>query len=85
WQTLHQLGGEFTALRQVGLAAPLPAAEKWRIEIVDISGYAGQTIRIRFRFDTVDAKANHFEGWWVDDILIEVDNPPLYLPQTGSK
>jgi hypothetical protein len=84
WQTLRQLGGEFTASRQVGLAAPLPTAEKWRIETIDLSAYAGQTVRLRFHFDTVDAEKNDFEGWWVDNITIEVNNPPLYLPETGE-
>ncbi len=84
WQTLRQLGGEFVALRRVGLAVPLPTAEKWRIETIDLSAYAGQTIRIRFHFDTVDAEKNRFEGWWVDDVTIEVDSPPVYLPETGG-
>lgn len=84
WQTLQQLGGEFFALRQAGLAAPLLIEEKWRIESIDISTYAGQTIQIRFRFDTVDAERNKFEGWWIDDVAIEVESPPLYLPETGG-
>ncbi len=84
WQTLRQLEGEFVTLHRVGLAAPLPTEEKWRIETVDLSTYAEQTIRIRLHFDTIDAEKNSFEGWWVDDITIEVDNPPLYLPETGG-
>lgn len=83
WQILQQLGGEFIASRRVGLAVPLPTEEKWQIEIIDISAYAGQTIQIRFHFDTVDTERNEFEGWWIDDVTIEVENPPLYLPETG--
>ncbi|RMG39145.1 MAG: hypothetical protein D6732_04440 [Methanobacteriota archaeon] len=30
-------------------------------------------------------KENKFEGWWIDDIMIEVSTPPLFLPETGSK
>src|SRR5262249_23801841 len=38
---------------------------------VDLSAYAGQTVQIRFRFDTVDKKNNNFEGWYVDDVRIQ--------------
>jgi hypothetical protein len=35
----------------------------------------GHTIKIRFRFDTIDALLNNFEGWYVDDIQIAADFP----------
>ncbi len=42
----------------------------WNKETIDLSGYAGNTIRLRFLFDTVDEKLNDFEGWYMDDIQI---------------
>jgi subtilisin family serine protease/chitodextrinase len=36
----------------------------------DLSAYDGQVIRLRFTFDTIDAIANFFEGWVVDDVTV---------------
>jgi hypothetical protein len=47
----------------------------WQEIEVDLSDYAGQTIRIRFRFDTVDDQYNDFEGWYVDNIRVVGDYP----------
>jgi hypothetical protein len=49
------------------------APRTWNKETIDLSGYAGNTIRLRFLFDTVDDKLNDFEGWYVDDIQITSD------------
>jgi subtilisin family serine protease/PKD repeat protein len=43
----------------------------WTKEKVDISSFAGATIKIRFFFDTIDADSNNHEGWYVDDIKIQ--------------
>ena len=37
---------------------------------VDITGFAGQTIQLRWYFDTVDDILNNFEGWYVDDVRV---------------
>ena len=37
---------------------------------VDLSPYANQRIKVRFRFDSVDDIANDGEGWYLDDIVI---------------
>ncbi len=42
----------------------------WVFEEIDLSAYAGQTIRLRFEFDTVDELYNGFRGWLVDNISI---------------
>ena len=39
-------------------------------QTVDLQPFADETIRVRFRFDTIDASDNAFEGWWVDDIRL---------------
>ena len=47
---------------------------------VDLSAYDGQTIRIRFSFDTVDSVLNDFEGWVLDDVALTVaqtNGPPI--------
>lgn len=42
----------------------------WLKKTLDLSGYAGQTIQIRFHFATLDHLFNDFEGWYIDDIDI---------------
>ncbi|RLF99806.1 hypothetical protein DRN58_04520, partial [Thermococci archaeon] len=44
----------------------------WHEETIDISGYIGNNIVIRFSFDTVDGLYNSYEGWYVDDVYVDV-------------
>jgi hypothetical protein len=37
---------------------------------ISIGSFAGQDIRVRFRFDSVDALYNAYLGWLVDDVVI---------------
>jgi hypothetical protein len=37
---------------------------------ISLSAYAGQTIQLRFRFDSRDSSYNNFTGWIVDDIVV---------------
>lgn len=50
--------------------------EAWVQRTVDLSPYITATgsIQIRFWFDTVDATANNFEGWYVDDVELRTAN-----------
>jgi len=61
----------------------------WRsIGVIDLSEYKGQSIRIRFGFDTVDVIYNPGDptkipaGWYVDDIRLFTFTPTdrIYLP-----
>ncbi|MBI2012284.1 S8 family serine peptidase [Candidatus Daviesbacteria bacterium] len=40
-------------------------------ESVDLSMFDGSKIKLRFSFDTIDSLFNNFEGWFVDDVLIQ--------------
>lgn len=51
---------------------------QWVSRAVDLSAYAGQEIRIRFAFDTVDANFNSYEGWYVDNVKV-IDAAPALL------
>ncbi len=42
----------------------------WATRVVDISAFGGQSVTIRFNFDTVDGVLNDFAGWRVDNIRI---------------
>ena len=48
----------------------------WYTATVDLSAYLGQTVLIRFRFDSVDGVLNDFFGWMVDDVRILPPPPP---------
>jgi uncharacterized repeat protein (TIGR01451 family) len=42
----------------------------WVSNSVSLAPFAGKTILLRFRFDTIDSVANTTEGWFMDDIVI---------------
>lgn len=43
----------------------------WVQHNYDLTGYAGNTIKLRFIFNTHDRKYNGFRGWFLDDIKVE--------------
>ncbi len=53
-----------------------PGPDGWYQAQIDLSAYEGQTIRIQFRFDTVDALNNAYEGWYIDDIRLSAQWTP---------
>ena len=44
--------------------------------VIDLSGYAGHTIQVRFHFDTLDVYHNNYRGWYIDDFDISTAPPP---------
>jgi hypothetical protein len=52
------------------------ATPVWVHSAFDIGSYAGNVIKLRFRFETVDSDYNGFRGWMIDDVMIE----PAGLP-----
>ncbi|HUF37321.1 MAG TPA: peptidoglycan DD-metalloendopeptidase family protein [Anaerolineales bacterium] len=48
-----------------------------RSPFFDLSAYSGESIRIRFVFETMDAQFNDFQGWVLDQITIDQDGPPV--------
>lgn len=51
---------------------------------ISLSAYAGQTIRVRFYFVSLDNVQNSFLGWLVDDISITSATPPNCLDADNS-
>ena len=47
----------------------------WHEKGVDLNGYRGQDILVRFRFDPVDNLWNGFLGWFVDEVRVEYGVP----------
>jgi hypothetical protein len=46
-------------------------------EVIDLSSYAGQTIRLRFRLDATD-NVSTGDGWYIDDIAVDEANPNAF-------
>ena len=43
---------------------------------LNLSGYSGKTIRVRFHFETLDGELNEYKGWFIDDFSINNQAPP---------
>ena len=41
-------------------------------DVVNLTSYRGQSVRIGFFIDTRDRTRNTFEGWFVDDVTVTV-------------
>ena len=37
---------------------------------ISLAAFAGQSIQVRFRFDSVDSVSNTFTGWFIDDVVV---------------
>jgi hypothetical protein len=57
----------------------------WASNSVPLTQFAGSTIWLRFRFDTIDSVANSTEGWYLDDIAIRANvNQALVIAPTNT-
>lgn len=59
----------------------------WQTATADLTAFAGKEITLEFLFDTFDAIANNFEGWYVDDVAIDAAWPSdsyLYLAHSAE-
>jgi hypothetical protein len=57
----------------------------WTSFSADLTAYAGQTVNLRWFFDTVDGAFNNFRGWQVDAVTVtasglECVDPPANCP-----
>jgi cysteine-rich repeat protein len=59
------------------------AVPVWRHYAFDISSYAGQTLQLRFSFDTRDQMYNGFRGWTLDNVSV-ASGPSLPAPTVTS-
>ncbi len=59
-----------------------PESAAWGTQTVNLASYAGQTITLAFRFDTVDGVANTTRGWHVDDVRITATGTTCSNPAT---
>ncbi len=64
-------GATWTSLRQWDSRNSNQLA--WTAHSVDLDVFAGQGLKIRFFFDTVDHLYNKFAGWFLDDVEVTAD------------
>ncbi len=65
-------GGLVTTLLSTGDGTLTPDSNgSWQSVTADLSAFSGQSVQLRFVFDSVDDQANGFEGWFVDDVRVE--------------
>jgi hypothetical protein len=77
WLQISADDGPFQNLLQITGG---PMGTWYPIEI-ELSPYAGTTVRLRFHFDTIDSAVNNYRGWYIDDVLLDLYLPnDLFLP-----
>ena len=42
---------------------------------ISLAAFAGESIQVRFRFDSIDGSYNTFTGWFIDDVVVTADSP----------
>ncbi|MFC1878493.1 peptidoglycan DD-metalloendopeptidase family protein [Chloroflexota bacterium] len=73
WVQISANGGEYINIHQLSND---PANHWLQSPLIPLSAYAGQTIRVRFYFATLDSVFNNFIGWFIDDFSIHANAPP---------
>jgi hypothetical protein len=59
----------------------VPNSTGWETRTVDLTAYAGQTVTLAWRFDSVDGNFNDYGGWHVDGIHITATGSSCTGPQ----
>jgi murein DD-endopeptidase MepM/ murein hydrolase activator NlpD len=73
WVQISVDGSAFTNVLQLLDDAP----NYWlRSPAISLAAYAGQNIRVRFHFASIDESLNSGQGWLVDDVSITSEAPP---------
>ena len=73
WLQISSNGGPYLNVYQLHDEV----ADAWRKSpYFDLSAYKGEAIRIRFHFETLDARNNVYKGWLIDDVTIDTTAPP---------
>ena len=76
WVQISVDRGPFQNLVQLADDPQIPETSSWmQNKAIDLSAYAGHNIRVRFMFSTLDASANNFPGWGIDDFSITATAP----------
>jgi hypothetical protein len=63
-------GATWTPLRGGYGDAPSGDSQGWILTTLDLTPYIGNSVIIRFYFETYDEKFNEFPGWFVDNVVL---------------
>ncbi|MHC4080320.1 MAG: agmatine deiminase family protein [Planctomycetota bacterium] len=80
-QTENEPGYDVAGLYVNGQLLDTPSeSSNWGMRLVDLTAFAGQTVGLEWRFDSIDEFYNDFPGWQVDAVTItasdlECENP----------
>ncbi|MGB3511209.1 MAG: S8 family serine peptidase [Microcoleaceae cyanobacterium] len=81
---ISENGGEFIPIASNAVELEDPTTG-WTNATFDLSSYVGQEIEISFDFATGDRAFNEFEGWYIDDVVVETsDTDPYHTVEVGS-
>ena len=76
WVQISVNDGPFNNVLELYDDPKMGETSSWLMsKAIDLSPYNGQIIRIRFQFSTMDADANQFSGWGIDDLSITTTPP----------
>lgn len=64
--------------------APSGSSDDWILRGYDLSPFAGNSIKIRFYFDTGDNTYQDYTGWFIDDIMVLNAGWLSVNPQRGT-
>jgi hypothetical protein len=53
-------------------------AEAWSQAVISLDKFVGNRVRIQFSFDTQDSSLNNFEGWFIDDVVVQGESRDRY-------
>jgi hypothetical protein len=56
----------------------------WHTATIDLTQYAGHTVRLRFEYWTGDSWVNEYFGWFIDDVRIEAVDEQVTAYCTGD-
>lgn len=73
WVQISVNGGPFRDLLQL---SGDPSDYWLRSPAISLAAYAGQTVRLRFYFATLDQALNNYLGWIIDDVSVTSIAPP---------
>lgn len=82
WNTIAPIGGYPATMTHTGNACGIPLNSgaytnsnlNWTRQQFDLASYAGQAVRLRWRFGTDTSQTA--EGWWIDDIRVSHTQVP---------
>ncbi len=71
-RTIVEISGDGFKKSVQSFRLPKPSTDKnkWLERKLNLSAWVGQTVRLRFRVNTVDGVSNTGKGWFVDDVSV---------------